>query len=353
MTIERYRLAILDDYQGAAAPKFEHLSAKVAVTTFSDTIDPSTEEGLNALIQRLKSFDIISTMRERTPLSTKVVENLPSLKLVLTTGMQNTAIAMEALKSRGIPVVGARGLGKAAGTARPTSLDSTMEHCWALILGASRNLVRDHNGVTGGLWETSPAIGLRGKTLGLLGLGKLGARVASIGALGFGMKILAWSANLTQQAADEKAATFGLPAGTFKVASSKRELLQRADVLSVHYVLSERSRNMLSAEDLALLKPLAALVNTSRAALINEQALLEVLERGNIRIAALDVHYVEPLPESSVWRTTAWGQGGRSQVLLSPHMGYVEEGVLHRWYEDSAANLELWLKGGSLSTRLN
>jgi len=174
-----------------------------------------------------------------------------------------------------------------------------------------------------------------------------------VGAFAFGMKILAWSSSLTQAAANDKAKAFGLPDGTFRVASSKEELLREADVLSLHYVLSERSRNLVSEEDLALMKPSAFLVNTSRGPLVEEKALLSALSAGKIRGAALDVFHEEPLPQDSPWRTTSWGQGGRSQVLLSPHMGYVEEGVMDRWYEDTASNLELWLDGKELPTRLN
>ena len=137
------------------------------------------------------------------------------------------------------------------------------------------------------------------------------------------------------------------------MATSKEELLSEADILSIHYVLSERSRDILGEEELALLKPSSLLINTSRAALINEKALLDTLENGRIRGAALDVYHIEPLPMDSLWRTTAWGKDGRSQLLLSPHMGYVEEGVMRRWYEDTVTNLELWLDGRDFSTKLN
>lgn len=166
------------------------------------------------------------------------------------------------------------------------------------------------------------------------------------------MKIVAWSSNLTQEAADEKARAFGYPEGTFRVAASKEELLQVSDVVSVHYVLSERTRNILAARELALMRPSAFLINTSRGPLVDEEALLDALKQGKIRGAALDVYNVEPLPPDSEWRTTPWGQDGRSEVLLSPHMGYVEDGVMHRWYEDTVANLEKWLDGHELQTKL-
>ncbi|OAP59341.1 hypothetical protein AYL99_06639 [Fonsecaea erecta] len=353
MAASKFRLAILDDYQGIAAAKFSHLQPKVEVTTFSDNINPIGKAEKDALIERLLPFTVISTMRERTPFPGDVIRSLPNLKLLLTTGLKNSAIDMVACAEQNIIVAGAKGVGKAGDLSLPTSIDSTAQHCWALILGIARNIARDDAAVKAGLWEISPATGLKGKTLGLLGFGNLGARVAAGGVWAFGMKVMAWSSNLTQEDAEQQARKFGLPPGTVKVASSKEELLKEADVLSVHYVLSERSRDILGEKELALLKPSALLINTSRGPLINEQALLDTLNRGKIRGAALDVYHVEPLPLDSPWRTTAWGKNGRSEVLLSPHMGYVEEDVMHRWYEDTVSNLELWLEGKDLPTKLN
>jgi lactate dehydrogenase-like 2-hydroxyacid dehydrogenase len=357
----KIHLAILDDYQGIAPAKFSHLApSQIEVTSFPDTLSPSIPEQKDALISRLRPFTIISTMRERTPFPADVIRALPNLKLLLTTGMKNAAIDMAACTERGITVVGAKGIGWQQRQGRlnppppPSSLDSTLEHTWALILGLARNIARDDAGVkSGNNWQTSAAMGLRGKTLGVLGLGKLGADTARIGVLAFGMKVLAWSSSLTQEAADEKAKAFGLPRGTFQVASSKEELLQTADVLSIHYVLSERSRDIIGSEELALLKSTGILINTSRGPLVNEQALLSILKQGKIRGAAIDVYDVEPLPADGEWRTTAWGREGRSQVLLSPHMGYVEEGVMERWYEDTVDNVEAWLAGKIPETRLN
>ncbi|KIW93999.1 uncharacterized protein Z519_05314 [Cladophialophora bantiana CBS 173.52] len=330
MAASKIRLAILDDYQGIAAAKFSHLQPKFEVTTFSDNINPSGKAEKDALIERLRPFTVISTMRERTPLSKDVITSLPNLKLVLTTGMKNSAIDMAACAEQNIIVAGARGIGK-----------SGEEHC-------SRRCGCQ-------VWPLGDSSGYRleGKTLGLLGFGNLGARVASGGVWAFGMKILAWSSNLTQEVAEQKAKSFGLPPGTFKVAASKEDLLKEADVLSIHYVLSERSRDILGERELALLKPSVLLVNTLRGPLVTEKALLETLNRGRIKGAALDVYEVEPLPMDSPWRTAAWGTDGRSQVLLSPHMGYVEEGAMNRWYEDTALNLEPWLEGKDIPTRFN
>lgn len=347
------KVAILDDYQGIGALKLSHLKPQISVTKFSDTIDPKSSEGKEALVERLRPFTVISTMRERTPFPRSVVQSLPNLKLLLTTGMKNLAIDMLACSEQNVVVAGAKGIGKGGDKAPPTSIDSTLQHCWALILGLARNIARDDAAVKAGLWEISPATGLKGKTLGLLGFGNLGARVASVGAYAFGMKIIAWSNSLTQAAADEKAKSFGLPVGTFVVAQSKDDLMRSADILSIHYVLSERSRNIVGDKELHIMKPTSLLINTSRGPLVNEAALLKVLESGKIKGAALDVYDEEPLPHDSPWRRTQWGKDGRSQVLLTPHMGYVEEGVMHRWYEDTATNLELWLEGKDLPTRLN
>lgn len=355
MVTHKPRLAILDDYQGVAAAKLEHLSYAIDIETFTDHLDSHDLGQRRELIKRLKPFTIISTMRERTAFPAGIVEVLPNLKLLLTTGMKNASIDLAACTKRGIVVAGAKGIGRAPQRDQPTSLHSTLEHTWALILGLCRNIARDDAVLKGGDgWETSLATGLRGKTLGILGLGKLGVDTARVGALAFGMNVLAWSSNLTQEKADEAARTVPLPEGTFRVAKSKEELLRAADVISVHYVLSERSRGLLGARELAFLKPSAVLVNTSRGPLVDEKSLQHVLKEGKIRGAALDVFDREPLPSDSEWRTAKWGrQHGRGEVILSPHMGYAEEGVVHRWYEDTAQNLEDWLAGKPLVTQLN
>lgn len=348
------KVAVLDDYQGIAAAKFSCLEPKITVTTFSDTISPHRNaEEKERLVQRLHQFTVICTMRERTPFSKDIIWSLPNLKLLLTTGMKNSVIDMSACAERDIIVAGAKGIGNGAEKSPPSSIDSTLQHCWSLILGLARNIARDDAAVKSGLWEISPATGLKGKTLALLGFGNLGARVASVGAYAFGMKILAWSNSLTQATANEKAKSFNLPEGTFKVAQSKEELLREADVLSIHYVLSERSRNLLGEQELLCMKPTALLINTSRGPLVDEKALLNTLNSGKIGGAALDVYDEEPLSGNSPWRNTEWGKDNRSKVLLSPHMGYVEEGVMNRWYEDTATNLGLWLEGKELPTKLN
>ncbi|KAH6985243.1 D-isomer specific 2-hydroxyacid dehydrogenase [Ilyonectria destructans] len=349
MTDSKIRLAILDDYFGIAATKFSHLGSRVEVHCFPDTLGTDSKE---RLIKQLQPYHVISTMRERTPLSGAVIRSLANLRLILTTGMKNASIDMAACAERGIIVAGAKGIGNSGEPGQPSSLDSTLQHTWALILGIARNIARDDAVVKSQRgWQTSPATGLTRKTLGLLGLGKLGADTARVGATVFGMKVIAWSTNLTQENADEKARAFGLPDGSFKVAASKEDLFRASDVLSIHHVLSDRSKHIVGAKELELMKPTSFLVNTSRGQLVNEEALFATLKEGKIRGAAIDVYNVEPLEEDSEWTTTAWGQDGRSEVLLSPHMGYVEEGVMHRWYEDTVKNLERWLDGQELDTK--
>ena len=344
------RLAILDDYQNIAASKFSCLSSRVDVVDFPETLNPKLADGKKALIERLKPFTIICTMRERTPLLADVLGELPKLKLLTTTGMRNASIDLKKCAEEGVIVSGTTGSSQSY--AAPPGYDSTTQHTWALILGIARNIARDDAAVKNGGWQGSLATGLAGKTLGLLGLGRLGGSTARIAVLGFDMRITAWSSSLTQQAADEKAKGYGLPAGTFRVVASKEELFRTADVLSVHYVLSDRSRGIVGEKELSVMKSTALLVNTSRGPLIDEKALLSTLKAGRIRGAALDVFDVEPLPSDSEWRSTSWGRDGSSEVLLSPHMGYAEELIMHAWYDETVANVEKWLDGEEVNAKL-
>ncbi|TVY54147.1 Glyoxylate reductase [Lachnellula cervina] len=354
------KLAILDDYQNIAAPHFESLKPAFEVTVFNDTLLPfshpaTPDSAKNELVQRLRPFTVISSMRERTPFPDALLSQLPNLKLLLTTGGRNAAIDMPAAKRLGIHVTGAPGSGRTnAKTVKRKGPDSTTQHCVALILGIARNVAHDHATVQSGGWQTVLATGLSGKTFATLGLGRLGINVARIMSVAFGMKIVAWSSSLTQDVADEKARGAGLPVEdedgekTFKVVS-KEDLFRSADVLSVHYVLSDRSRGIVGAADFALLKPSALFINTSRGPLVDDDALYDVLATGRIRGAALDVFELEPLPVDSRWRTTAWGR----RLLLSPHMGYVEEETMGNWYEEQVEILERWFRGEELLNVLN
>jgi lactate dehydrogenase-like 2-hydroxyacid dehydrogenase len=349
-------LAVLDDYLNTAKPAFKSLASRVDVVYYPETLQATDPRDQELLIERLKPFTMVSTMRERTKLPAEVLRALPKLKLILTTGLKNASIDMAACKELQISVAGASGKGRSdsalSGGPAPNSLDSTMQHTWALILGLCRNIARDDATVKSGSWQSVSAVGLKGKTLALLGLGKLGGMTANVAVHGFGMKVAAWSQNLTQEKADEQAKLYGLPSGTFEAVGSKEDLLRKADVLTIHYVLSERSTNIIGAEELNMMKPTAIIINTSRGPLINEGALLDALQKGRIRGAALDVYEVEPLPLDSPWRTTKWGTGGRSEVLLSPHMGYAEEDVMRRWYEECAENVERYLDGKELMNSL-
>jgi lactate dehydrogenase-like 2-hydroxyacid dehydrogenase len=360
------KVAVLDDYQRISGPIFARLpTAEYATTVFTDTLPayghPDTPaQARDALAARLAPFDVVCTMRERTPFPAALVARLPALRLLLTTGVRNAALDLPALRARGVPVAG-------AGDRRVTrsGVDSTTQHVVALVLAAARNLAQDDadvkrggGGGEGSGWQTGLAVGLPGKVLGVVGLGRLGVSVARIMVQAFGMRVVAWSQNLTQEAADEKAKGAGLDVEdgqtgekTFKVVT-KEELLKTADIVTLQLVLSDRSRGIIAAKDLALLKPTAIFVNTSRGPLVVESDLLETLEKGRIRSAALDVFDTEPLPTDSKWRTTRWGEDGRSQVLLSPHMGYVEEETMKGWYETQVENILRWRQGEDLPMRL-
>lgn len=347
------KVAVLDDYHNISSEYLAKLpSSTFEIAYFPSTLPsyahPSTSASSKAeLVARLAPFEIISTIRERTPFPGALLEKLPNLKLLQTTGNRNLAIDLDAARRLGIAVVGTSFRGKHIDA--PPGPDSTTQHTIALILALARNVPADDLAVKTGAWQSSLALPLTGRTVGIVGLGRLGIAVASILSQAFGMHVVAWSSSLTQETADEKAAAAGLPVEsawgkTFEVVT-KEELFRRADVVSVHYVLSERSRGVIGRAELALLKPSALLVNTSRGPLVDEDALLQVLKEGKIGGAALDVFELEPLPKESEWRSEKWGKEGRSKVVLTPHMGYVEEGTLRAWAEEVVRNLEKWGKG--------
>jgi phosphoglycerate dehydrogenase-like enzyme len=372
------KLAILDDYHNIAAHHFSGAdSSKVSITTFNDTLPSYTHPATTnaqrkALIDRLKPFSVLSTMRERTPFPGDLLRQLPNLKVILATGTQFETFDLKTAKELGIIVCAAPGKGrtdsKGSGISPRAKIDikkggghPTTQHAWALILGLARNVAADDavvkgkGGPTG--WQTQLAIGLQGKTLGLVGFGRIGALTARVGLLAWGMKIICWSENLTQEKADQLAEDVGLPLNgggivgedekTFKVVS-KEELFKTSDVVSLHYVLSARSRGIVGAKELDWMKDSGLLINTSRGPLIDEAALLDTLRNGRIRGAALDVFDIEPLPADSLWRSENWDEDGKSRVLLTPHMGYVEEGTLRTWYEETAENLERYVEGKDL-----
>jgi phosphoglycerate dehydrogenase-like enzyme len=372
------KLAILDDYHNIAAQHFSAIDpSKILITAFKDTLPSyahpaTTDAQRKALVERLKPFSVLSTMRERTPFPGDLLGQLPNLKVILATGTQFETFDLKTAKGLGIKVCAAPGKGrtdgKGSGMTPRAKIDikkggghPTTQHAWALILGLARNVAADDAAVKGKGgppgWQTQLAIGLQGKTLGLVGFGRIGALTARVGLLAWGMKILCWSENLTQEKADKLAEDVGLPANgggivgddekTFKVVS-KEELFKTSDVVSLHYVLSARSRGIVGAKELDWMHESALLINTSRGPLVDEAALLDTLRKGRIRGAALDVFDIEPLPVDSPWRSENWDEEGKSRVLLTPHMGYVEEGNMRTWYEETAENLERYIEGKEL-----
>ncbi|WP_409465769.1 D-2-hydroxyacid dehydrogenase family protein [Amycolatopsis sp. GA6-003] len=301
------KIAILDDYQNVAlqCADWEPLGAEIEVFT-----EPFS--GPDDVVARLAGFDVVVAMRERTPFPAAVLDRLPALKLLVSTGRRNAAIDLDAAKRRGV-VVSATGA-----LASPT-----VEHAWALILAGARNLPAEFRSMRDGGWQVGLGMALRGKTLGLLGLGRLGSEVARIGQA-FGMEPIAWSQNLTPERAAEHGVT----------AVSKEDLFARADVLSVHLVLSERTRGLVGAAEFAAMKPTALLVNTSRGPIVDEPALLDALRNKKIAAAALDVYDVEPLPADHPLRTL-------DNAILTPHIGYVSRETYEVFYggavEDIAA----------------
>lgn len=367
----RPSLAIIDDYLNTSALHFTHIpSERLQITTFNDSIIPASNAEVARLVERLQPFDLISTMRERTPFPGSLLRQLPNLKLLLATGTQFETFDLATARELGIVVVAAPGLGRtdqlavASAAPRPNikkgGAHPTTQHTWALILALARNIAVDDAALkTKRTWQSGLAMGLTGLTLGIVGLGRLGAAVARIGHLAWGMRVVCWSENLTQEKADRMATEVGLAPNEgmegekiFRVVS-KEDLFRDADVVSLHYVLSDRSRGIVGAKELQLMKRSALLVNASRGPLVEQAELVDALEHGRIRGAALDVFETEPLPLDSPWRRdNYWGQNGRSYVLTTPHMGYVDEGLVNAWYAETAGNVERWLDGNEVLHRI-
>jgi phosphoglycerate dehydrogenase-like enzyme len=288
------------------------LRPRAEAVFFHDYVADSDE-----LIKRLQSFEVVVLMRERTGFPAAIIEQLPNLKLIVTVGAWNAAIDMDSARSKGILVCGTEG----GGPHGPSTLT------WALVLAVTRNLFAEAASVRAGGWQTGLGIELEGKTLGLLGLGTLGQAVARYGAA-FGMRTIAWSQNLTADRARI--------AGVTRV--EKDELFRQSDVVSIHYKLSDRSRGLVGARELGLMKPTAYLVNTSRGPIVEENALHDVLQARRIAGAALDVFDREPLPETHPYRFLP-------NVLATPHVGYVTEETYRRAYAQIVADIRAWLDG--------
>jgi phosphoglycerate dehydrogenase-like enzyme len=307
------RVAVLDDYQAVALAMgpWDELGDAVAVTVFTDHV-----AGDDALIERLADFEVVVAMRERTPFPRARLERLPRLKLLVTTGMANASIDLEAARELGIAVCGTGGL--------PSP---TAELTWALILGLTRRVHEEDRAIREGRWQHTIGPELAGRTLGIVGLGRLGTRVARI-AQAFEMDVLAWSQNLDPA----HAAAVGVRA------AARDELLGRADVVTIHLRLSDRTRGLIGAAELARMRPTAYLVNTSRGPIVDEAALVAALRAGTLAGAALDVYDTEPLPADHPLR-------GTPNTLLTPHLGYVSTGSYEIYYRDAVEDIAAFLRG--------
>jgi phosphoglycerate dehydrogenase-like enzyme len=310
-SMKKYNIAVLDDYQNAAlgCADWSVLRDRADITVFRDHLtDP------DAVIERLLPFEVVCVMRERTPLPRKVIERLPNLKLIASTGSVNASIDVAAAGDHGIAVVhtGYRS-------------DPTVEFTWALILACARHIVMESNSVRSGGWQQTVGADLGGKTLGVLGLGNVGSQVARIGSA-FGMKLIAWSQNMTPESAK----------ATGAILVSKDQLFERADILTIHLVLSSRTRGLVGAAELEKMKPTAWLINASRGPIVEEQALITALQNKRLAGAAIDVFDTEPLPPSHPFRTL-------DNVLATPHIGYVSQSLYKTFYEDTVSNIRRWL----------
>jgi phosphoglycerate dehydrogenase-like enzyme len=308
-------IAVLDDFQYAARKYGDWDSLDAEVVVFHEPF-----LGAEAVVTALAEFDVVVAMRERTGFPAEVLRGLKRLKLLVTTAPANAAIDVRAANEQGVVV---------CGTGYP-EFGSTSELTWALILAAVRNVPAETRFVRHGGWQMSVGRGLEGKTLGLLGLGRLGSRVAKVGQA-FNMETIAWSQNLTA----EKAAEHGVTAVT------KDELFTRSDVVSIHVMLSERSRGLVGAAELAAMKPTALLVNTSRGPIVDEDALVDALLERRIGGAALDVFTVEPLPQRHILRRL-------DNALITPHIGYVTEGQYEVFYRDAVEDIAAFIAGNPI-----
>lgn len=311
----KLRCAVIEDFQSVATTvvDWSPVTADVEVVTFTGHL--ATEDEAAAA---LAGFDIVVTLRERVPFPAELFARLPRLRLLVASGMRNSVIDLDAAKRHGVVVCG-------------TASSSTppVELTWALLLGLARGIVPEAEALrTDGPWQSTLGADLHGRTLGLLGLGKIGGRVAQVGRA-FGMDVLAWSQNLTEERTDEVGAT---------LAASREELLASSDFVSVHLALGDRTRGLIGAGELALMRPTAYLINTSRAAIVDTDALLAALDTGVIAGAATDVFDIEPLPAGHPVRTAP-------RLLATPHLGYVSRANYETYYGQAVEDIRAFLDG--------
>lgn len=310
----RYRCAVLDDYQKVALTMadWSRVTGDVDLTVFNERLGDEA-----AVARALQGFDIVCIMRERTPFRRSLIEKLPDLKLLVTSGLKNASIDVAAANERSIAVCGTEG-----------AKHPTAELTVGLMIDLARNITIENARMRAGeAWQSTIGMDLHGRTLGLIGLGNLGQRVAKVG-LAFGMNVIAWSPNLTAERSQEHGVTY----------ATKADLFQRSDFISIHLVLSERTRGLVGQTDFRMMKPTACFINTSRGPIVDEAALIDALQNKIIAGAALDVFDVEPLPRGHIFRTLP-------NVLITPHLGYVTQDGYRMFYGGMVEALRAWLDG--------
>lgn len=304
------QIVVLDDYQQVAATHADWDSLGAEVTFLDRHL-----EGAD-LVAALQHAQVVVAMRERTPITAELLAQLPALQLIVTTGRRNASIDVAAARERGIPVCGTGGLAS-----------STVEHTWALILAAVRHIPAEDRSMRDGGWQKTVGTGLAGGTLGVMGLGRLGSRVAAIGQA-FGMEVAAWSQNLDA----EHARSLGIRP------VSKAELMAESDVVTIHLVSSARTHHIVGEAEIAAMRPTAYLVNTSRGPLVDTAALLDALHAGRIAGAAIDVYDTEPLPAEDPLRTAP-------RTVLTPHLGYVTVDGYDVFFREAVKDIAAWQAG--------
>ncbi len=310
----RYRCAVLDDFQNAALTMadWSRVTGDVDLTIFNERLGDEA-----AVARALQGFGIVCLMRERTPFPRSLIEELPDLKLIVTTGLKNASIDVAAAKERGITVCGTEG-----------AKHPTAELAIGLMIDLARHISEENARMKAGeAWQATIGADLFGHTLGILGLGNLGQRVAKVGQA-FGMKVIAWSQNLTPERCAEHGVTY----------ATKADLFQQSDFISIHMVLSDRSRGLVGKTDLEMMKPTAYIINTSRGPIIDEAALVAALQSKSIAGAALDVFDTEPLPHDHVLRTLR-------NVVITPHLGYVTQDGYRAFYGGTVEAIRAFLDG--------
>ncbi|HEY8457862.1 MAG TPA: D-2-hydroxyacid dehydrogenase family protein [Actinopolymorphaceae bacterium] len=307
------RVAVLDDYQEVAEQlaDWQSLPERVRVDFFHDHLDDH-----DALVARLEPYDVVVLMRERTPMPRSLIARLPRLKLLVTTGMRNASLDLAAARDHGVTVCGT-----------PGGTPGTVELAWGLIIAVARHLPAEDAALRQGRWQHTIGTDLARSTLGLLGLGRLGSAMVPV-ARAFGMETIAWSQNLTAEVAASKGATY----------VTKDELFARSDFLSIHLVLSDRTRGLVGRSELALMKPTAYLINTSRGPIVDDSALVDALTSGQLAGAGLDVYSHEPLPPDHPLLRAP-------NTVLTPHIGFVTRQTYETWYAGAVEAIAAYLAG--------